>query len=78
MKSKLSIRTLMMAIQAVDAEIGRIQDSVGGDISELKSDDAELLFSYSLAEMELKTAYIEAKKGVSNFPPYEKLIRMRT
>jgi len=32
----LSAQTLVLAVQGVDAEIRRIKDSVGGDITELE------------------------------------------
>ena len=71
--AEVSGRTLMMAVQAVDAAISRIKES--GDPSDLEPDLEELLFSYSRAEMELKAAYLEARKSSPGLPPYEQLVK---
>ena len=73
MKS-ISDNTMIMAIQGVQAEIRRIMRSVGGDITELEPDDQELLHSYSLAAMELKTAYLAECEEVPGLPAYEALV----
>jgi hypothetical protein len=72
--AELSAQTLVMEVQAVDAEISRIKDSVAGDISELEPDSQELLLSYSLAATELKTAYLDARRSAPGLPPYERLV----
>jgi hypothetical protein len=69
----LSARTLLMAVQAVDAEIRRLQASVGGEIARLEPDDQETLLAYSQAAMELKTAYTDARRANPGMPPYEQL-----
>jgi hypothetical protein len=71
--AEVSGRTLMMAVQAVDAAISRIKES--GDPGDLEPDLEELLFSYSRAEMELKAAYLEARKSSPGLPPYEQLVK---
>ena len=71
---EVSIQTLMMALQAVDAEISRIKDTVGGDLGELDPDLQEVLLAYSKAAMELKARYLEARKSAPRLPPYEQLV----
>jgi hypothetical protein len=65
-------RTLLMAVQAVHAEMLRIRGDV--DLGDLEPDDQELLFSYSRAAEELKRAYLEARLSFTNLPPYEDLV----
>lgn len=69
---EVSTRAIMMAIQAVHAEIVRI---VGDEpVAELDPDDQELLLSYSRSAEEFKAAYLEARKTQTNLPPYDALI----
>ena len=75
--ANLSANTLTMAVQGVNAEICRIRDSVGGDITELEPDDQELLFAFSQAAMELKAAYIEMSRATPGMPAYEQLVHVR-
>ena len=70
----LSAQTLVMAVQGVDAEIRRIQDSVDGHLSELEPDHQELLLAFSQAAMELKAAYLDARRASPGLPPYEELV----
>ncbi len=70
----LSAQSLVMAVQAVDAESRRIKDSVGGEITELAPDDQELLQAFSRAAMELKAAYLDAREFATNMPPYDQLV----
>lgn len=55
---EVSTRAIMMAIQAVHAEIIRIVDDQ--PIAELDPDDQALLPSYSRAAEEFKAAYLDA------------------
>jgi hypothetical protein len=71
--AEVSGRTLMMAVQAVNEAISRIKAS--GDPDELEPDLEELLLSYSRAEMELKAAYLEARRSTPGLPPYEELVK---
>jgi hypothetical protein len=73
--ANLSANTLTMAVQGVNAEICRLKESVGGDITELEPDDQELLLAFSQAAMELKAAYLEMSSSTPGMPPYEYLIR---
>jgi type VI secretion system (T6SS) immunity protein Tsi2 len=72
---ELSVQTLMMSVQAVEAEIRRITASVNGDVAELEPDAQELLLSFSQAAMELKACYLEKRRSVPSMPPYEQLVR---
>jgi hypothetical protein len=72
--ANLSPQTLVMAVQAVDAEINRIKESVSGDITELDPDIQELLLSYSQAATELKTSYLNERQSIPTLPPYEQLV----
>ena len=70
----LSAQTLVMTVQAVDAEIRRIKESVNGDVNELDPDTQELLMAYSQAAMELKACYLDMRKCSPSMPPYEQLV----
>jgi hypothetical protein len=72
--AELSAQTLVMLVQAVDAQIREIKETVNGDLSELEPDTQELLMSYSQAAMELKAYYREAQKSFPGLPPYDKLV----
>ena len=72
--TELSAQTLMMAVQAVDAEIRGIKESAGGDIAEIEPDLQELLLSYSKAAMELRTSYLRAREAKPGLPRYEDLV----
>ncbi|MCP3145017.1 hypothetical protein [Pyxidicoccus xibeiensis] len=71
---EVSGRALMMAIQAVEAQIERLE----AEITEAGDDadpDLQLLnLSYWKAAWELEDAYREALEKVSNLPPYEDLV----
>jgi hypothetical protein len=58
----------------VDAEIRRITDPVGGDVTELDPDMQELLLSYSKAATELKSYYQQVRKTSPGLPPYEEVV----
>jgi hypothetical protein len=67
--------TLMMSIQAVDAEATRIVAKVNGDLEELLPDDQELLMAFDAAAAELKTLYERARKEEPALPVYETLVK---
>jgi hypothetical protein len=71
---QLSPQTLMMAVQAVEAEIARLKESVDGDITALEPDVQELMLSYSRAAMELKASYLDARKSAPGLPAYNQLV----
>jgi hypothetical protein len=71
---EISIETLVMAVQAIDAEISYITDSVDGDLKDLPTDDQEMLLAYSKAAMELKARYQEIRESEQDLPPYEQLV----
>jgi hypothetical protein len=70
----VSGRTLMMAVQAVQAEMERLDqdcaEAQGPEVADLQ----DLLETYRLASIELRDAYIAEWRGASNLPPYEQLI----
>lgn len=71
---EVSGRTLMMAIQAVDAELQRLDAEITAAGEDADPELQLLSLSYSKAAWELEDAYREALKTVSNLPPYEKLV----
>jgi len=73
--SEISGNTLMMAIQAVDAEMRGIEDELEGADADISADLEELLLSWSKAADELKTAYEAALLSQVNLPPYEDLVQ---
>lgn len=72
--TEVSAKTLVMAIQGVDAEIQRIKASVDGHLSELEADDQELLFAFSQAATELKQVYAEEREASPDLPNYDDLV----
>ncbi|HEV2677283.1 MAG TPA: hypothetical protein VGV37_22335 [Aliidongia sp.] len=72
--AELSARTLVMAVQGVDAEICRIKDQVDGDVTDLEPDDQEMLLAYSQAATELKAAYLARRDAEPGLLPYEQLV----
>lgn len=70
--AKLSGNTLMMAVQAVHAEMQRVRGDVS--ITDLEPDDQELLLAYSRAAEELKAAYADVCKTSPGLPPYADLV----
>jgi hypothetical protein len=72
--AELTSQTLIMVVQAVDAEIRRLKDSVGGDLTELDPDAQELLLSYSNAATELRNHYLQARRFTPSLPPYDRLV----
>jgi hypothetical protein len=71
-------RTLMLAIQAVNAKIQALNDALAAaaesDDDDAAADAEELLMSYEAAADELRTAYEIARLAVSNLPPYATLV----
>lgn|GEM_PF-2218159 len=74
--ASLSANTLTMAVQGVNAEIRRLEDSVNGGLTELDPDDQELLLAFSRAAMELKAVYLEMSRTTPGMPPYEQLVEV--
>ncbi|HCS65399.1 MAG TPA: hypothetical protein DIW64_15800 [Cellvibrio sp.] len=69
----ISIGTLMMAIQAVNKEVFRLEALLqAGDLDD-EADVQELLFSYEETADELKALYIEKQKFAVNYPDYDSL-----
>lgn len=68
-------RTLMMAVQAVDAQMRALQAQIAaaGEDDDV-SDDEELLMSYEQAAQDLRAAYEIARVAASNLPPYARLV----
>ncbi|MFP2905651.1 hypothetical protein ACLESD_11455 [Pyxidicoccus sp. 3LFB2] len=71
---EVSGRTLMMAIQAVEAERHRLEAEVTAAGEDADPDLQLLCLSYSKAAWELEDAYREALETVINLPPYEQLV----
>jgi hypothetical protein len=71
---ELNERTLVMAIQGVDAEMRRIGEQIETTEGPEQADLEELLLAYSLAAGELKEAYLHALEPGSNLPAYSELV----
>lgn len=67
--------TLVMAIQAVDEMITSLSKQVDEDEEGEIEDTESLLLSYTKAAANLRVAYGEALKELSNLPPYEELVQ---
>jgi len=72
--ANVSGNTLLMAIQAVDAAI-RSLEAATADEATASTDDVEMLFCYDRAARELQSAYEIERLGVSNLPPYARVVR---
>lgn len=70
----VSGNTLVMVVQAVDAEIRRLRALP--DHAVVPGDEM-LLVDYENAAEELEEAYAEAASVQSNLPPYSQLVRRR-
>jgi hypothetical protein len=69
-------RTLMMAIQAVDAKMHVLKATIDGvDDDEDVTTVEDLLLGYEKAAEKLRAAYELACLAASNLPPYASLIR---
>jgi hypothetical protein len=69
----ISIGALMMAIQAVNKEVVRLEMLLQSENLDDEADIQELLFSYEQTAEELKQLYIEKQKFAVNYPDYESL-----
>lgn len=76
--SDLSGPTLMMAIQAVDAEMRRLKADLAGADPDEQADIQDLLLTNAKAAEELKEAYLRARADASNLPPYSELVGTRS
>ena len=68
-------RTLMMAVQAVDAKVQELSAQVEQADADEATDLEDSLLSYMKAADDLREAYEAALKLSSNLPPYAKLVR---
>jgi hypothetical protein len=70
-------RTLMLAIQAVDAKLKSLQARLdaAGDDDDAAADAEEMMMSYEGAAEDLRAAYEIARLAASNLPPYASLLK---
>lgn len=71
----ISSRTLMMAIQAVDAKVKNLSAQIDQADEDDVSDLEDALLAYTKAADDLRDAYEVALRLSSNLPAYEKLVR---
>ena len=71
---EVSAKTLVMAVQAVDAEIRRLRALPEEAVV---PGDELLLVDFETAAEELEEAYAEAMRTYSNLPPYSQLVNRR-
>jgi hypothetical protein len=57
-------------VQTLEAEMQRITNPPGGDVTELDPDTQDLLLSYSKAATEPKSYYRQVQKSSPGLPPY--------
>ena len=67
-------RTLVMAVQAVDAQVQALSKQIVAAGEDDATDLEDLLLTYMKAADELRTAYEAALKLSSNLPPYARLV----
>ena len=70
----MCIQALVMCIQAVEAEIGRLRQSVAGELGELPPDEQEMLLAYAKAASELAGLHASARAAEPGLPPYDELV----
>ena len=71
---EVSAKTLVMAVQAVEAEIRRLRALPE---AEVVPGDELLLVDLETAAEELEEAYAEAARTHTNLPPYSQLVNRR-
>ncbi|WP_338846746.1 hypothetical protein V8J88_23620 [Massilia sp. W12] len=77
MNHNIDTHQLCLIVQAVDHEIGRIEQDLS-TLSEDESDYADLelsLMDYTNLAGTLKKLYRDAEAGVANLPAYDKIAR---
>ena len=74
----VSGRALLMALQAVDAELRRFEEAVHAAGDHAEPDDEEMLLAYDRAQAELRETYSAALLNVTNLPSLAEIdARMR-
>ena len=68
----ISTETLIIAIQAVDAQVRQLRKAVERDDAEV--DAMQLLEDWEDAARDLEEAYDVEAKDVLNLPPYDELL----
>jgi len=69
---EISINTMIVAIQAVAAQVKELRVTVNRD--DAQPEEMKLLEEWTEAAEDLERAYDSAARTVINLPPYEKLI----
>lgn len=69
---QISTDTLIIAIQAVDAQVQELRKAVESDDAEVE--EMEMLESWQDAARDLEAAYDVEAKTVLNLPPYDELV----
>ena len=72
--STMSSSTLVMCIQAVEAEIARLRQSVERGVDELGPDEQETLLSFAKAASELRHLLETARAAEPGLPSYDDLL----
>ncbi|HET7562968.1 MAG TPA: hypothetical protein VFJ87_11380 [Rhodanobacteraceae bacterium] len=68
----IATETLMVAIQAVDAQVRQLRKAVDCDDAEVE--EMQLLEQWEDAARDLERAYDVEARGVLNLPPYSELL----
>jgi len=69
---EIATDTLIIAIQAVDAQVRQLRKAVERDDADVE--EMQLLESWEDAARDLEKAYDVEAKDVLNLPPYEELL----
>ena len=69
---EISINTMIVAIQAVAAQVKELRITVNGD--DAQPEDMQLLEEWTEAAEDLERAYDASAQTVINLPPYDSLI----
>lgn len=69
---EISINTMIVAIQAVAAQVKELRITVDGD--DAQPEDMQLLEEWTEAAEDLERAYDTSARTVINLPPYDSLV----
>jgi hypothetical protein len=71
----IKTQTLLIAIEGVDKLIGELESELEDNSGPEAADLEVVLLQYTQAAADLRSQYDEAKKTISNLPPYDSLAK---
>jgi hypothetical protein len=71
----IKTQTLLIAIEGIDKLISELESELEGNSGPEAADLEVVLLQYTQAAADLRSQYDEAKKTISNLPPYDSLAK---